>query len=578
MYTRGEDTVKKISNLSIKFKLIAGFLIITLLLTIVGIIGAVNINRLAARSQSMYSDNLESINELHKIKENLLETVSQLQTAVLYKDSQKAAAAITAIDELNKESDSYIQSYKNKHLTNETKQIWDDFQKDLEQYHTERQNALDFAAATQYNQAEQSLVNVIKVKDTMFSKLSELIEKNETMAKSGNTDNKKVAASSSILMYCSIAMGLFFSLFIGFMLSINISKSVRKGLAFAKALGEGDLTVDIDNNSQDELGKLIEALKTAKLNIRHILSNIIIQTEEVSASSEELSATLEEISGNFEIINTNTTAINNGVTDIKSATGGLKNTVEKVNFNVNNLTHNSSEGSSQAEQIKLRANHIKDKGNTSSQLAETLYVEKQKNILSAIEKGKVVEEIANIAGLINAIAEQTNLLSLNASIEAARAGEHGKGFSVVASEIGSLAEQSTAHVKEISRVVKNVKSAFENLADNSKEILKFIDEHVLNDYALLVDTGSSYEKDAVYVNDLSKNTASMAQELDDSTDEITHVVQTITADIERTSESFEKVCDNMNQYTAAMEQIAKAAENQAAVAETLSSLVAQFKI
>ncbi len=570
--------MRKIKNFSIKFKLIAGFLFITLLLAVAGILGALNINSLAARSQSMYSNNLKSINELHKIKENLLNTVNQLQVAVLYKDTEKTATAIKAIDELIAENKTYLASYSGRQLSKENNQIWDDFQKDLKQYDTERQNALDFAADTQYNQAEQSMDNVITVKDAMFTKLNTLIEKNEAMAQNVNTDNKKEANASSYIMYCFITLGLLSSLLIGLIVSLGISRSVKKGLDLARALGEGDLTVEIENNSQDELGKLIDALKAAQLNIRDILSNIILQTEEVSASSEELSATLEEVSGSFEMINTNTNAINTGVTDIKTAAGGLRRTVEQVNSSVSSLALNSSEGSSQAAHIKLRANEIKEKGNTSSQLAKELYMEQHKNILDAIEKGRVVEEIFNIAGLINAIAEQTNLLSLNASIEAARAGEYGKGFSVVASEIGSLAEQSAIHVKEITRVVNNVKKAFENLAENSREILKFVDQNVLADYALLLDTGSAYEKDAVYVNELSWNTASMAQELGASTEEITNMVQTITTDIENTSQSFEQVCDNMHQYTAAMGQIAKAAENQASIAETLSSLVAKFNI
>lgn len=188
-----------------------------------------------------------------------------------------------------------------------------------------------------------------------------------------------------------------------------------------------------------------------------------------------------------------------------------------------------------------------------------------------------MDEIVNIAGLINSIAAQTNLLALNASIEAARAGEHGKGFTVVADEIGKLADQSAQYVKKITEVVDNVKNAFDNLAVNSKEVLGFIENRVRPDYEQLVNTGNTYEVDAIYVSGFSEDTAAMAQELNASTEEITSVIHTISSNVEEASLSFEKIKENINETSNAMEQIAKAAENQAVVAETLSSLVTKFK-
>lgn len=445
---------------------------------------------MAARTEKMYSSNLQDINELHIIKENLLNIRSELQRAVLYKDADKTKSSVANIQEYGKGNGELIDLYGKNYLSEEENKIWNNFLSDMKSYQNKATEVLDLAASGKYDDAESKLNEVTKIREAMSEKINNLIALNENMAKSENESNIRITKYNSIFMYIIIGIGLILSAFIGTILSANISKSVKKALIFAKALSEWDLTVEVENKSRDELGKLIEALRQAQENMREIVSNIMTQTSEVSASSEELAATIEEINGSYEIINKNTSHITDSVMDIRAATEELNATIDQVNSGVTQLASNSSEGSIEAVGIKDRAVKIKEKGKESKELAERISVEKQHNIFDAIEKGKVVDEIAKIAELISGIAGQTNLLALNASIEAARAGEHGKGFAVVASEIGTLADQSAVYVKEITEVVRSVKNAFENLADNSRDILEFVDGRVRKDYELLVDTGN----------------------------------------------------------------------------------------
>ena len=78
------------------------------------------------------------------------------------------------------------------------------------------------------------------------------------------------------------------------------------------------------------------------------------------------------------------------------------------------------------------------------------------NVLALTEQA---QQIGEIIATVNKIAEQTNLLSLNAAIEAARAGEHGKGFSVVASEIKVLADQSKKATAQVRQILGDVQKA-----------------------------------------------------------------------------------------------------------------------
>jgi PAS domain S-box-containing protein len=78
------------------------------------------------------------------------------------------------------------------------------------------------------------------------------------------------------------------------------------------------------------------------------------------------------------------------------------------------------------------------------------------NILVLAEQA---QQIGEIIATVNEIAEQTNLHALNAAIEAARAGEHGKGFSVVASEVKVLAEQSKKATAQVRQILGDIQKA-----------------------------------------------------------------------------------------------------------------------
>ena len=87
------------------------------------------------------------------------------------------------------------------------------------------------------------------------------------------------------------------------------------------------------------------------------------------------------------------------------------------------------------------------------------YKEKAENIIKAIEKAKVFDEVKVLADTITGIAEQTNLLALNAAIEAARAGEQGKGFAVVSEEIRKLATEASIAASNVKSTIKSVQDA-----------------------------------------------------------------------------------------------------------------------
>jgi methyl-accepting chemotaxis protein len=112
--------------------------------------------------------------------------------------------------------------------------------------------------------------------------------------------------------------------------------------------------------------------------------------------------------------------------------------VEKLSSSLGNISAQALDGAKGAEKAVARA----------AQTNETI-----RSLSDAAEK------VGSVVGLISRIAAQTNLLALNATIEAARAGEAGKGFAVVASEVKSLAMQTSKATQEVSAQIGKIQEA-----------------------------------------------------------------------------------------------------------------------
>ncbi|NRD77331.1 chemotaxis protein [Bacillus sp. BRMEA1] len=88
-----------------------------------------------------------------------------------------------------------------------------------------------------------------------------------------------------------------------------------------------------------------------------------------------------------------------------------------------------------------------------------------------------LQNIDSILNFIQDIASMANLLGLNAAIEAARAGEHGKGFSVVASEIQKMGEQSKNAVKDIQEKLSLLTNSIKQINQSIHQIAAFTGQH-----------------------------------------------------------------------------------------------------
>lgn len=177
--------------------------------------------------------------------------------------------------------------------------------------------------------------------------------------------------------------------------------------------------------------------------------------------------------------------------------------------------------------------------------------------------GESAQKIAQSVSLIDEIALKTNLLAVNASVEASRAGELGQGFTAVAEQVGSLAEQSANATKTIAQIVADIQT-------ETQEVVAAIETGT----AQVVDSSSLVKMTQQQLEQVlakSEQINQLMQNISDSTVNQTQASVAVTELIQKSAQSSE-------QRSQASAQMAQAIQNTAKVAQSLQASVEQFKV
>lgn len=565
-------------KMKISQKLILSYIVIALIVFVVGFIGIGQMKKINTNADTMYSDNLRSIEFLNSVKVGFLENRNQTLYLINPDNKDEIKLYEANIEKFRGQINEGEKKFSALGLTDEENNIYKTLTVNQKSYNDFIDQSIQFVKVGDYAKAQQSFDISISYNQNIISGIDKLTKLNVDKADSVNTENNNDFSAASKLMLLISIIGLVIALTLGIIISYWLTRRINTVVKFAKKLGEGDLSQELKVTAQDELGNMGISLNNAVASLKDLVSGILSGAENISASSEELSATIEEISSKMEVVNESTRQISSGVSELSATTEEVSASAEEITSTTEELSIKAVEVDKSAKEIQKRAIEVKDKGVKSVELAKEIYKETHKNIAKAIDEGKVVDEIKVMAGAIGSIAEQTNLLALNAAIEAARAGEQGSGFAVVAEEVRKLAEESTSSVARIQDIINQVQNAFTNLSKHSKEVLNFIDNNVNEDYELLINTAMQYEKDAKYMTNMSDEIASATKMMSESISQVSGAIESVSATAEETASGSEEILSSVNETTFAIEEIAKTAQDQSELAEQLNNMVKRFKI
>ena len=261
-----------------------------------------------------------------------------------------------------------------------------------------------------------------------------------------------------------------------YVIRLRVTKPLGEALALVKAVSQGDLALNIESNSQDEIGQLAQGLHEMTDYLRSMssmasrmasgdLTGAIEPRSErdaLGASFKEMSSSLRE---SLEVIRslsvelaTSSKALNSAGNELLQSSADVSSRSAEVSSSADSVSANIRSVAASAEEMSASINEIARSAEGSRRTATEALA------ISTEASGRVEQlsaaslEISRVTEVIVEIAEQTKLLALNATIEAARAGEAGKGFAVVAGEVKELAKNTSDATEDIRRRIEQIQA------------------------------------------------------------------------------------------------------------------------
>ncbi|MDP4142866.1 MAG: methyl-accepting chemotaxis protein [Bacillota bacterium] len=395
------------------------------------------------------------------------------------------------------------------------------------------------------------------------------------MIKQSSQEDRGYMAALLSIIAVSVGIIVFLAVLIAFTYK-SISKFISEMKLIMAEAEKGNLTIQGNIHSKDELGELIKRFNKFITSIRTLILESKEMSSAVSSSSNQIMNTSNEVSKVAEQIDAAISVLAKDSTvqadQMQKCSSILKDMFAKLSDII--------DSNNTCKELTLVAkDNVKEGSKTTEinrdKMQENLLVFENVNnsIMGLFEKSK---QIGQIVEVITSIANQTNLLALNAAIESARAGEYGKGFTVVADEVRKLAEQSSTAAQQIGKLINDTTENIHQSVDEMKKAISLVNEqdqavnNISESFINIENSFSNLHDRIIQVNTTTEGLGKDAGFIGEFIDNISKTVQENAA-------CAEEIASSTNEQTNSIDEIQSSIKLLNTLSQQLEQSISKFK-
>ncbi|WP_165571547.1 methyl-accepting chemotaxis protein [Cytobacillus praedii] len=379
----------------------------------------------------------------------------------------------------------------------------------------------------------------------------------------------------------TIIVGIISLLAAGTIIILYVRKTIlplKHLTEYTKRISEGDLSKEAATIKatgeirilNENFNIMVDNLKSALIQTASTSKEVASSTEELSANTSEVVDIVEEISTTFQNV---AEAANHQAVEAEHIQASFQKIASQTNEIADRIKI-TTENSREVSDFAINGNVIIGESIKQMDDIRLSSTNVSKTMHELMDKSIRVKEILNI---IMNVSKQTNLLALNASIESARAGEHGKGFSVVAEEIRTLAEETSKSIESIKSIVFEIESKTTEavqLSEQGNKIVQIGMEKVKNAGRSFNEIKDSTKGLSEEVEQVLTSTVEIQEEISAANKQIINIAS-ISKEI---SSQMQDVALSSEQQTGSMEEVSAAIQMLVHTANQMEKLANRFKI